>query len=315
MEVKNIFDDLNLEFPHIVKKNVPLNEISRWRIGGMAEIVISPRDIEELARLREWLYKREVPNVVFGATSNLLFDDNGLQAVAIHISENFASVKISDDFITAGPGVWVPGLARKTMLKGLKGLEHTIGIPGTLGGLVCMNGGSQRKGIGEHVYEVIAVDVYGNIKKYTPDECQFGYRKSIFQFNNDVIAEVKLKLEKSISVATQRREMLKILQDRRNKFPLKLPNCGSVFVSNPVMYENYGPPGKVIEQVGLKGTRIGDAEICMQHANFIVNLGKAKSSDVLTLINIARNTVYKETGYLMAVEAKFVTNLGEIISI
>lgn len=316
MGLNAIFRDLAAAFPNIVQQNVPLNEVSRWRIGGTADIVVSPRNIQELAQLRKWIFERNLPNIVFGATSNLLFDDHGLQAIAIHIGSNFATLDMQDQYITAGPGVWVPGLARTAMLAGLTGIEHTCGIPGTLGGLVCMNGGSQRKGIGTHVQLIRSVDEQGNIKEYTPVECQFSYRHSIFQNNNEVIAGIVLKLEPSTtSVAEQRLEMLKILRDRRHKFPLKLPNCGSVFVSNPAMYENYGPPGKVIEQVGLKGTRIGDAEICELHANFIVNNGNAKANDVLALINLARETVYKKTGYLMAVEAKFVATDGLIKNI
>lgn len=315
MGVKNIFDDLRSDFPDIVKKNVPLNELSRWRIGGMALIVISPRNIEELARLRKWLYQRKVANIVFGATSNLLFDDEGLEAVAIHIGGNFASLEISETLIKAGPGVWVPGLARKSMLASLKGLEHTIGIPGTLGGLVCMNGGSQRKGIGSNVHSIKTVDDQGFIKTYSQQECLFAYRQSIFQQNKEIVSEIVLKLEKADSIAAQRREMLSILKDRRLKFPLKLPNCGSVFVSDPAMYASYGPPGKVVEQVGLKGEKVGDAQICQLHANFIVNNGNATSRDVLQLINLARDTVFKKTGYLMKVEAKFVKTNGSIIDI
>lgn len=312
MGVRDVFQDLEKEFFGIVQKNVPLSKISRWRIGGIAEIVISPRNTEELARVRKWIFERKLPNIIFGATSNLLFDDKGLQAIAIHIGSNFASLDIDKQFVKAGPGVWVPGLARTVMLSGLTGLEHTCGIPGTLGGLVCMNGGSQRKSIGTHVYSICSVDEKGNIKKYNQDQCQFAYRKSIFQNNNEIITEIILKLDESVSISAQRREMLKNLRERRLKFPLKLPNCGSVFVSNPAMYEDYGPPGKVIEQVGLKGMRVGDAEICLLHANFIVNCGKAKSLDVLQLINLVRDTVHDKTGYLMTVEARYVNCNGII---
>ena len=315
MGLNAIFMDLATAFPNIVQQNVPLNEVSRWRIGGTADIVVSPRNIQELAQLRKWIFERNLPNIVFGATSNLLFDDHGLRAIAIHIGSNFATLDMQDQYITAGPGVWVPGLARTAMLAGLKGLEHTIGIPGTLGGLVCMNGGSQRKGIGSHIDKVVSVDEQGNIKSYTQQECLFAYRKSIFQNNNEIISEVTLILERSQSIATQRQEMLSILKDRRLKFPLKLPNCGSVFVSDPAMYASYGPPGKVIEQVGLKGVQIGDAQICQLHANFIVNKGRAKSSDVLQLIKQIRKTVYKKTGYMMKVEAKFVETNGAIVDI
>lgn len=315
MGVKDILYDLECEFPQIVEKDVPLNTISRWRIGGIADIVISPRSSDELARLRLWIYECNLPSIVFGATSNLLFDDAGLQAIAIRIGSSFASVSIDGQYITAGPGVWVPGLARSAMLAGLTGIEHTCGIPGTLGGLVCMNGGSQRKGIGSHIHLVKTVDEQGHIKQYTQAECDFAYRQSIFQSNNEIITEIVLKLDWAESPKKQRLEMLGILRDRRLKFPLKLPNCGSVFVSNPAMYADYGPPGKVIEQLGLKGHSLGTANVSKLHANFIINTGNARSKDTLSLINYLRDEVFNKTGYRMKVEAKFVQSNGLITNI
>lgn len=308
-----IANDLRRQFRGAVQTDVSLRDISRWRIGGRADVLISPRSINELSEMRAWIQERELQSLVIGATSNLLFSDAGLRAIAIQIGRELSSTSIEERAVIAGPGVWVPGLARTVMLAGLTGIEHTCGIPGTLGGLVCMNGGSQRKGIGDHVSWVRSVDAAGTQILRQRADCGFAYRTSAFQLNNEVICEVGLTLEVTASQNAQRREMLEILGDRRRKFPNKMPNCGSVFVSNPAMYADYGPPGRVIENAGLKGLRMGDAQVSPLHANFIINLGNATAKDTLALIRHVRNKAYEATGYLMESEVRFVSPDGSIL--
>ena len=292
--------------------NVPLSELSHWKVGGNADIVVQPKNKYELIQLRQWIHENGLPSIVIGNTTNLLFADEGLQAVVIKIDSNFSKTSVNDTEIITEPGIWVPSLARVAMQAGLSGIEHTCGIPGTLGGLVVMNGGSQRKGIGSVLSYVETVDKIGNLERYTNQQCEFAYRSSIFQENDEVITEVGMTLERSRSKESIRKEMLDILSSRRKKFPRKQPNCGSVFVSNPDMYEEYGPPGKVIEECGLKDLSKGGAQVSSLHANFIINNGNAKAEDILYLINTIRKKVHQMTGYKMVVEAKFVTQNGQI---
>src|SRR5690554_2623971 len=128
-----------------VTRDVDLSAISQWRVGGPADLVLRPSSTGEVASLRRWLSARGIRPVVIGLTTNLLFDDAGLRAPCIQISNRMAKMTIRDQVVEAQAGAWVPGLARKLMQAGLGGAEHICGIPGTLGGLVCMNGGSQRK--------------------------------------------------------------------------------------------------------------------------------------------------------------------------
>ncbi|TIX29674.1 MAG: FAD-binding protein, partial [Mesorhizobium sp.] len=202
-----------------------------------------------------------IRHVVIGATSNLLFADEGLRAVAVQIGNHFSNVVVSGTEITAGAGTWVPGLARRAMHAGLSGIEHTCGIPGTLGGLVCMNGGSQRRGIDEAIVEVTSVDTRGRLHRRNAAGCGFAYRRSLFQVNDEVVVNARLVLASGTARGEIRRRMLAIMGDRRRKFPHRTPNCGSVFVSNPAMYAQYGSPGAVIERLGFKGCRIGGAEV------------------------------------------------------
>ncbi len=299
--------------PGAVAVDVPLAHISRWRIGGCADVIVRPNSIDQLARLRAWLYRERAPHVVIGATSNLLFSDEGLRVVCVQIGCGLANVSIVGRVITASAGVWVPGLARRAMQEGLTGLEHTCGIPGTLGGLICMNGGSQRKGIGDVVVGVTSVDEQGNICQRNRDDCAFDYRHSVFQNSGEVIAEAALRLQSLTDCRYIRREMLYILASRRRKFPRKLPNCGSVFISNPAIYSDYGPPGAIIERLGFKGKRLGGAVVSPLHANFFVNAGDAKSADVIALIVEIKAAIFAHTGHSLTAEVRFVTPDGTIV--
>lgn len=302
-------------FPESVELDIPLSTLSQWKVGGNAELVVRPKNKSELIELRKWLYEYNVPSVVIGNTTNLLFSDEGLKVVCIKIDNTFSNIAISDNMLTVTPGVWVPELARAAMNAGLSGIEHICGIPGTVGGLVVMNGGSQRKGIGSVVTRVETINTAGALKTYNNEECGFSYRSSIFQKNNELITEVQLILDDSKSKEAIRQEMLAILLSRRGKFPRKQPNYGSVFVSNPDMYSRYGTPGKVIENCGLKGMTQGDAQVSDLHANFIINKGNAKAVDIIYLINKVREVVYNHTGYKMVVEAKFVSPNGKVQNI
>ena len=198
------------------------------------------------------------------------------------------------------------------MRAGLAGLEHIIGIPGTLGGLVLMNGGSQRRGIGENVQRVWVVDRDGHEQILSREACQFSYRHSALQGTGSVVVQAELECQRS-EPALIRRAMLADLRERRRKFPRKQPNCGSVFLSTGAMHASVGPPGRIIEEAGLKGTRSGHAEVSARHANFIVNLGGATSRDVLNLIAHIRRVVFERIGFDLCCEVRYVTTAGAII--
>lgn len=305
--------DLERICPGAVVRDVSLASISRWRIGGIADVIVRPRGIEELARLRAWLHAQGFAHVVIGATTNLLFADEGLRAICIQIGEAFSSLRVDGSKITAGAGIWVPQLARRAMAAGLTGIEHTCGIPGTLGGLICMNGGSQRKAIASNILQVVTVDAKGEVYTHRQYDLGFSYRTSIFQESTEIIVQAVLCLERTDDKKRIRHEMLKILKSRREKFPRKMPNCGSVFVSNSEMYREHGPPGVVIERLGLKKYTRGGAQISSQHANFILNQGTAKARDVLELISIVRAHVKNDIGIDLNAEVRYVHPAGMIL--
>jgi UDP-N-acetylmuramate dehydrogenase len=290
-----------------------LAEFSRWKIGGTADAVIAPHSAEAIAQLMTFVSRERIPYVVIGSSSNLLFADEGVRALVILLGNQISEIKISGNRVSAQCGLWVPRFSRSIAQAGLAGAEHMIGIPGTLGGLICMNGGSQRKGVGDFLVSARSVSPEGELVQFKKAQCDFAYRESVFQRNHHIIVDAEFEYPLADNQQDVRRNMLSILRDRRLKFPKKLPNCGSVFVSDPAMYTDYGPPGAVIERCGLKGLTRNKAQISPMHANFIVNNGGASANDVLYLIHVIREMVQKETGYLMPAEARYVSPSGEII--
>lgn len=302
-------EELERLCPGGVVRHVNLAEISQWRIGGMADVLLRPSSTAEVSALRAWFYVRGIRPAIIGSTSNLLFSDDGLHVPALQLSNRLGAVTISNFEVLAQAGIWVPCFARKLMQAGLSGAEHICGIPGTLGGLICMNGGSQRKGIGSSVVEVESVAADGAIARRSAKQCEFAYRRSIFQHVNELVTAVKLRFEER-PTAEMRREMISILTARSRKFPRKLPNCGSVFVSDPMMHAEHGPPGAIIEKLGFKGHARGGALVSPHHANFIVNTGDATCSDVLALISEISSAAQRYLGAPLTAEVRYVAPDG-----
>jgi UDP-N-acetylmuramate dehydrogenase len=295
-----------------IRRDVDLRSLSWWRIGGLGKLLVEPQSAREVQDCLAALARLDVPVLVIGDGSNLLFDDAGFDGVIVRIGRALGRIAIHDDVVTAEAGVWVPCLARRVAQAGLTGIEHVAGIPGTMGGLVIMNGGSQRKSIGSSIVRVSGVDLKGQPFSLHRDECAFRYRGSRLQDKGLIILETELTLKRGSPEAI-RREMLGILIERRRKFPRKLPQCGSVFLSDPAMYASVGPPGAAIEKVGLKGRRMGGAQISPLHANFFVNVGDATSAQMLSLIRLARDTVFASTGFWMNCEVRHVSPTGRVI--
>lgn len=292
--------------------SAPLADYCTWRIGGPADLLIEPSSIAQIQRLRRYASEHALPCVVIGQGSNLLFSDAGVRGIVLRLGPRLARLRIKEERIEAEAGVWVPGLARKAQQAGLSGLEHMVGIPGTIGGLVLMNGGSQRQCIGDLVERVTLVSREGEIQELSAAACDFSYRHSALQKSGGVVVAVELACPRRDRNEI-RQTMLADLRERRRKFPLRLPNCGSVFLSTAAMHASVGPPGRIIEESGLKGLRVGQAEVSRRHGNFIVNCGGASACDVLTLITAIRAQVRNAIGFELDCEVRYVTPAGEIV--
>lgn len=307
----SLLTELEQRLPGRVRTQVPLAPLSRWKIGGPAAVFVEPESPSEAAAIMAIMAPRAEPLFIMGDASNTLFDSAGFNGVVMRIGRKMSRTRIEGNTAWAEAGVWVPWFARMVGCSGLTGIEHTIGIPGTLGGLILMNGGSQRKGIGMNVVEVLCAGEDGQLFSLTHEECEFAYRSSALQQRRAVVLEATLRFARK-EVDSIRREMLGILRSRRHKFPQKLPNCGSTFLSDPSMYATIGPPGQAIELAGLKGLQCGDAQVSPMHANFIVNLGRATSDDVLRLIARIRKEVQARTGYALDCEVRHLSPGGTL---
>ncbi|CAN7416723.1 UDP-N-acetylmuramate dehydrogenase [Phenylobacterium sp. LjRoot219] len=294
-----------------VVRDADLRPLSRWRIGGPAALFVEPTSVEAAIATLAYLADKPVPRVVIGDASNILFDDAGFHGVVIRIGRALSAMGIDGRRVHVQGGMWVPQLVRRLGQCGLGGLEHAIGIPGTVGGLIVMNGGSRRKGVGEQLVRARGCDGYGVPFERDHAACQFRYRGSTLQDDGLIILEAEFEFEQA-DPAFLRRDMISIMVERRGKFPKELPNCGSVFLSDPAMYDVVGPPGKAIETAGLKGRQWGKAQLSPRHANFIVNNGGATSVDVLALIRLARTTVHEQTGFWMDCEVRHIAPDGRV---
>ncbi len=283
-----------------------------WRIGGPADLLIQPGSVDEIKSVIGLLTGAGIPWIVVGRGSNLLFDDEGVRGAVIKLGRMFSGWNIQESVMTVKGGTWVPLMAKAAASAGLSGLEHLIGIPGNLGGLVTMNGGSLRQNIGQVVERVRYMNYDGEIFSVDGDDCGFSYRRSVFQDGGKIVLDAALSLIPS-DVGSIRSAMAAVLRERKGKFPLEYPNCGSVFSNDPNIFSLWGAPGRVVETCGLKGFRVGDIQISEKHANFAVNLGKGKSKDVIRLIRAVRHVVRDVTGCDIPCEVRYVSPGCEIL--
>lgn len=293
--------------------NEPMSRHSWWRIGGPADFFCEPADDEEAAGVLKFCAAEGLKYVVTGAGSNLLWLDEGFRGVVLKIGPKMSRLRVRGEELALQAGAWGPNVARLSWHYGLSGLEHLIGVPGCVGGLVHMNAGSLRQGIGDRITHVTALTPQGEMKVLTAQEACFGYRTSIFQKNGWVVMALRLRLTAGDKKLI-RREMVRIAMERRAKFPLAWPNCGSVFSNSDALYQNFGPIGKVIEDLGFKGKRVGAMEVSTQHANFFINRGGATSSDALALISQVYEALKKHTGLDVHCEVRAITSDGRVVT-
>jgi UDP-N-acetylmuramate dehydrogenase len=267
-----------------IKTGIKLADLTSFKIGGRARFFFEPRDLESLQEALACARRAKVKVFILGAGSNILANDSGIDGMVIKLSgRDFKGLDNQGACIRAGSGLKLNQLVLFAKDKGLSGLEFLAGIPGTLGGALAGNAGAWGRSIGEQVKEVSVLDYNGRMKLLAGRNLRFAYRKS--NLNKYIILSAKLKLH----AADKDRIAFKIkgyLLRRSKTQGNSLPNAGCIF-KNPAKF----PAGKLIDACGLKGKTKGAAVISMVHANFILNLGKAKSRDVLSLMDLMRRKV------------------------
>ncbi|MFH1037866.1 MAG: UDP-N-acetylmuramate dehydrogenase [PVC group bacterium] len=265
-------------------------------IGGPVEIFIIPADRDNLIRCLDLLSERNLSFRILGGGTNLLADDRGVEGVVIKPKWRPEDLAFQGTRVTAPAGMALTRLAQAAAERGLSGLEFAAGIPGTVGGAAVMNAGWRGEEVSGVVRRVRVHQPCVGEREMKADQCRFGYRSSRFQKEGGVILEVEFSLCPGDPVAIQS-EMKDVLSQRKKFLPLEYPSAGSVF-KNPA--GDYA--GRLIEAAGLKGKRIGDAQISDKHANIIVNRGSARFAEVEELIQLARRKVKDRSGIDLELE-------------
>ena len=293
----------------MMRENVTLAPYSYYKIGGPARYFAEPTNTEELATVASFIKKSGLPYFILGAGSNILFDDAGFDGVVIQTGRLSRTLTpAGDGLLRAGASVTVAQLLRFCGTHGLAGLEFLVGVPGTVGGVLYMNAGTKTGDASHVALEVTTYDLLsGTVKHHKGDEILYSYRTQRYLAPHELVLEGLLCVQPGDPKDIQTR-IQQMLAARKASQPIDKPSCGSVF-KNP-------DPGKnvhawqLISQAGLRGHRIGGAQISEMHCNFIINLGEAKASDVRTLIELAKTEVKNRFGILLEEEVKLVPHKG-----
>jgi len=306
-----------------VQKNVSLAEYNTFKIGGKAQYFFIARNKDNLIKAIKAAKNLKLPFFILGKGSNILFSDKGFKGLVVNFK--FSKCDFKKNKVYAGAGVMLNKLVKLAKKENLAGMEWAIGIPGTLGGAIYGNAQSFFVRMSDIVESVEALDKRTlEIKNFSNEGCCFSLKNSIFKKNkNLMIISAVLKLKKGGKKGIEKR-IKDYLSYRRTRHPLKFPSAGSVFINTEIRIENPEllkrfpelkefnkkgviPSAYLIEKCGLKGRKIGRAQISDKHANFIINLGGAKAKDVLALINLAKQEVKKKFGISLREEIQIIS--------
>jgi UDP-N-acetylmuramate dehydrogenase len=306
--VGKIREKINLPCP--VSYDEPMSLHTSFRIGGPADMYLSPRNAEEAAQVYALLNRRDIPTFILGAGANILVSDRGIRGAVIDTGGlQGCSVSRTGDrgVLSAQAGTAISDASALALEHGLSGLEFIYSMPGSAGGSVWMNARCYGLSIREALLSVSCAGQNGEITTVEADQRQFGYKRSPFQGSRLLILEVTFGL-----VAGQRQpmreQMHRIKEDREQKGHFSYPCAGSIFKNN----RSFGnPTGKLVDALGLKGTSVGDARVSELHGNIIVNTGAARAEDVLELIRLLEREVRRAFGFELEREILPVGQWGE----
>ena len=284
------------------EKNVMLNEPMKnhtsFRTGGEADIFVSPDSIKSLKDVIKLFRENDIPFYIFGNGSNMLVSDRGIEGAVIHIGNGFSSIEVKENKITSGAGAILSAVSNAALENSLTGFEFASGIPGSFGGAVFMNAGAYGSEIKNVIKSVLVLNENLELEELSKDRLELGYRSSIFQKNNYIILGGTIELETG-NKDNILSEMNELNAKRREKQPLNFASAGSTF-KRPEGYF----AGKLIEDSGLKGKKIGGAQVSEKHAGFIVNTGTATTDDIINLMDFCKETVYKKFGVIIEPEVR-----------
>ena len=288
--------------PH-VRTQEPMKLHTSMKVGGPAAVFLTPSSVEETAAVMKVLREEEIPWYILGRGSNVLCRDSGYKGAVVCLSECFKGYQILQRgngyaMVSVKAGTDNKKFSDACISQGLSGFEFASGIPGSIGGAVTMNAGAYGGEMKEIVQRVRLLDPQGHLISKSCEEMQFGYRHSLVSEVPCVILEAVLKLRED-DPAKIRLRVEELTQMREEKQPLEYPSCGSTF-KRPEGYF----AGKLISDAGLRGFRMGGAQVSEKHAGFVINRENATAQDVLDLIEHIKKTVYEQAGVKLECEVR-----------
>jgi UDP-N-acetylmuramate dehydrogenase len=299
------------------RQNESLSRYCTFRVGGEADLVILPKDRTELAKSIAYCKSVNINYILVGNGSNILFSDEGYRGAVIKLGQNMSDITCEGEYMYVSAGALLSQAARRAADNSMTGMEFAAGIPGTMGGAVCMNAGAYGGEIKDIVVSVDVMDtsavtdtdsempsdkiMHGLIKEYSASDMDFGYRHSILSDNpNLIVLGARLRLKKGDKAEIEKR-MKELAEARISKQPLEYPSAGSTF-KRPEGYF----AGKLIEDSGLKGYRVGGACVSEKHCGFVVNDNHATAADIKKVISDVQDTVYEKFGVRLETEVKMI---------
>jgi len=282
-----------------VRENVTLAPYTTMRTGGPAALFAEPRNAQQLAHVHQWAQEKGLSLLILGNGSNLLIADSGFDGLVIHLGRALSEVSVFANTLTAQAGASLAAAARAAAQASLTGLEFAAGIPGSIGGAVCMNAGAYGGEIAQVIVSARVLTPEG-VRTVSKDELSLGYRSSAVMQNGWVVLEATFELAPG-SPDEIKATMADLAARRREKQPLQYPSCGSFF-KRPVGYY----AGALIEQAGLKGYRVGDAQVSEMHAGFVINRGHATSSEIYRLMQEVQCRVQAQFGVTLEPEVRLI---------
>ena len=295
-----------LEKSKLNKENLyydePMVKHTSFKIGGPADVFIKVDNIEELKETLDLSKKNQIPLTIIGNGSNLLVTDKGIRGITAKLNLKDIEIKNENNkqIIKVEAGVPVGLLAQKLLKEEITGFEELSGIPGTIGGAVIMNAGAHGKELKDILKKVTAMDYNGNIHEFTNEECLFSYRNSRFQKEKYIILQATLELEKGNSTEIKEKKD-QYIQIRKEKQPIEYPNAGSTFKRG----EDF-VTAKLIDEAGLKGYKVGGAQVSEKHAGFIVNVDNATAKDVIELTDYIKEKIEEKFGKKINLEIQII---------
>ena len=279
----------------------PLKAHTTFHIGGPARYYLIPECEEEILEAVDYAREKELPFYILGKGSNVLFSDDGYEGVILEIGRGLEDVEIREDgTVTAQAGIALSVLAARLAVEGLTGFEFAGGIPGTLGGGITMNAGAYGGEIRDCILRAKVLTPKGEVQVLEREELELGYRTSIIQKKQYIVLEGEFAFQKGNMIAVQEK-MRDLARRRRDKQPLEYPSAGSTFKRPAGHFA-----GKLIEDAGLRGYRIGDAQVSEKHCGFVINRGAATAAEVAQVIADVQEKVREQTGIMLEPEVRMI---------